>query len=143
MIDRVPWLAIGGGLSLAAALAHLACIVGGPDWYRFFGAGERLAQGVERGALMPHVITLGIAAMLAIWAAFAFSGAGLIARLPLLKVALIVIAAVYLLRGVVLFRPSLLGRPDLSDTFLLWSSLIVLAMGIVHAIGIWRSWNTL
>lgn len=143
MIDRIPWLAIGGGLSLAAAFAHLACIVGGPAWYRFFGAGERLAQGVERGALMPHVITFGIAALLATWAAYAFSGAGLIGRLPLLKLALIAITAVYLLRGLVLFRPSLLGRADLSDAFLLWSSLIVLVMGIVHVIGIWRGWNTL
>jgi hypothetical protein len=141
--DRVPWLALGGGLSLVAALAHLACIVGGPDWYRFFGAGERLARMVEAGRLSPHLATAGIATMLAVWAAYAFSGAGLIVRLPLLKAALILITAVYLLRGLMVVQPSLLGRPDLSAAFMLWSSLIVLAMGIVHAIGIWRSWNTL
>jgi hypothetical protein len=143
VIDRIPWLAIGGGLSLAAALAHLACIVGGADWYRFFGAGERIARAAERGALAPHLITAGIASLLAVWAAYAFSGAGLIGRLPLLKAALILITAVYLLRGLVVVQPSLLGRPDLSGAFLLWSSLIVLAIGIVHAIGLWRSWNML
>jgi hypothetical protein len=141
--ERIPWLAIGGGLSLAAAIGHLACIVGGPGWYRFFGAGERMARAAERGAYMPHAITLGIAALLAIWAAYAFSGAGLITRLPLLKPALVVVTAIYLLRGMVVFRPSLLGRPDLSDSFLLWSSIIVLAIGTIYAIGTWRAWSTL
>ena len=35
-----PWLVAGGILSALAALLHLAVIVGGPVWYRFFGAGE-------------------------------------------------------------------------------------------------------
>ncbi len=143
MIDRIPWLAIGGGLSLAAAVAHIACIVGGPEWYRFFGAGERLARAVERGEIWPHLATFGIAAILSGWAAYAFSGAGLFGRLPLLKPALLIVTAVYLLRGSVLFRPSLLARPDLSSGFLFWSSLIVLTMGAIHAIGVWRAWNTL
>ena len=34
-----PWLIAGGAMSAAAAAVHLAAIVGGPDWYRFFGAG--------------------------------------------------------------------------------------------------------
>lgn len=37
---RDKWLIAGGLLSAAAALLHIAVIVGGPDWYRFFGAGE-------------------------------------------------------------------------------------------------------
>jgi hypothetical protein len=143
VIDRIPWLAIGGALSLAAALAHLACIAGGPDWYRALGAGEGMARAVERGALRPHLITAAIAALLGIWAAYAFSGAGMIGRLPLLKVALVLITTIYLLRGLVLLRPSMLGRPDLSSTFLVWSSLIVLVLGLIHAIGMWRAWNTL
>ena len=140
MIDRIPWLAIGGSLSLAAALTHLACIVGGADWYRFFGAPEGIARAAERGALTPHLITLGIASLLAIWAAYAFSGAGLIGRLPLLKTALILITAVYLLRGLIVVQPSLMGRPDLSSAFMLWSSLIVLAYGLTYALGTWRAW---
>jgi hypothetical protein len=140
---RNPWLIAGGGLSLAAALVHLGCIVGGPAWYRFFGAGEGMARAAARGDWRPAAIAAGIAALLAIWAAYAFSGAGLIGRLPLLRTALLAITAVYLLRGLVLFRPSLLGRPDLSSGFLLWSSLIVLAIGLIHAVGTWRAWPTL
>jgi len=44
-------LKIAGCLSLLASLAHLAIIVGGPSWYRFFGAGEQLATMAEQGLL--------------------------------------------------------------------------------------------
>ncbi len=143
MMGRSAWLAVGGGLSLAAAVLHLACIVGGPAWYRFFGAGEGMARLAERGDWRPAAITTAVAAMLALAAAYAFSGAGLIARLPLLRTGLVVISAIYLLRGLVVLMPSALGRADLSRDFLLWSSLIVLTFGIVHAVGTARVWNSL
>lgn len=138
-----PWLVAGGILSLLASLLHVACIFGGPAWYRFLGAGERMARMAEAGRAEPAVMTAGIAAVLGLAAAYAFSGAGLIGRLPLLRVGLAVISSVYLARGFVALRPALLGRPDLSPSFLLWSSLIVLIFGLVHAIGTWRAWSTL
>jgi hypothetical protein len=143
MTGRSGLLVVGGGLSLAAAALHLACIVGGPAWYRFLGAGEAMTRLAERGDWRPAAITAAIAAMLAMAAAYAFSGAGLIARLPLLRTGLVVISAVYLLRGLVALMPSALGRDDLSRNFMLWSSLIVLAFGIVHAVGTARAWKSL
>jgi hypothetical protein len=137
------WLTVGGWLSIAAALAHLAAIVGGGDWYRFFGAGEAIANAAERGSPVPALLTFGIAAVLGIWAAYAFSGAGRIRKLPLLRSGLVVISAVYLLRGLPLFMPAALGRPDLSPAFILWSSAIVLVYGLAYAIGTWRAWPNL
>lgn len=133
------WLQIGGWLSLVAAALHLAIIVGGPDWYRFFGAGEGMAQAAERGEWTPVLATLGIATVLAIWAAYAFSGAGAIVRLPLLRTGLCLITAIYLGRAAA-FVPLQMVRPDLSDAFALWSSLIVLVFGLTYAIGTWRAW---
>ncbi len=127
-------------MSLAAAVAHIACMIGGPDWYRFFGAGEPIARAAERGSWGPPLITLGIASILAIWAAYAFAGAGLLPRLPLMRTALVAISAVYLARGLMVLYPPLLGRSDLSAAFMLWSSLIVLAIGIAYAVGTWRAW---
>lgn len=135
-----PWLILGGCLSLAAAALHVACIFGGPDWYRFFGAGEPIARAAERGSWVPHLITLGIAALVSLWAAYAFSGAGLIRRLPLLRTGLVVISAIYLARGAMLFMPETFNRPDLSRAFMFWSSLIVLVYGLVYAVGTWRAW---
>jgi hypothetical protein len=141
-MPRNSWLVAAGMLSAAAALLHLAVIVGGPDWYRFFGAGEGMARMAEQGSPRPALITLGIAAILAIWAVYALAGAGLIRRLPLMRTALVAITAVYLLRGLIL-APLLAFRPDKVDAFTLWSSLIVLAYGIVYAVGTWRAWPAL
>ena len=136
------WLIVGGWLSVAAALLHIACIFGGPDWYRFFGAGEGMARAAARGDLRPTLITLGIGAVLLIWAAYAFSGAGSLPRLPLLRTGLIVITAIYLLRGL-FFMPLHFWRPQHSDSFAIWSSLIVLVYGAVYAVGTFRAWRHL
>jgi hypothetical protein len=137
-----PWLIAGGSLSLAASALHVGVILGGPSWYRFFGAGEAMARAAERGAWQPTVITLGIAAVLAVWAAFAFSGAGLIVRLPLLRTGLVVISAIYLLRGLVLPH-AMLFMPHVVTPFLVWSSVIVLVYGATYGIGTWLAWPTL
>jgi hypothetical protein len=139
---RNRWLVVGGLLSAAAALLHIAVIIGGPDWYRFFGAGEGMARAAQRGSWVPVVVTLGIATVLAIWSAYAFSGAGLIPRLPLIRTGLVTISAIYLARGVILF-PSLVLKPQLVDAFAVWSSLIVLAYGVAYAVGTWRAWGFL
>ena len=90
-----------------------------------------------------ELLATGIAAVLAVWAAYAFAGAGLIRPLPLLRLGLIAITVVYLARGLVLVFPAALRRPDLSPAFLFWSSLIVLAIGLVHAVGLVLAWPRL
>jgi hypothetical protein len=132
------WLLAAGLLSTLAALLHLGVIAGGPEWYRFFGAGERMARMAEQGSPIPTLITSGIALMLFVWAAYAFAGAGLIRRLPLMRTGLVTITAIYLLRGMILF-PALAAGPR-ADAFTIWSSLIVLVYGIVYAAGTWRAW---
>ncbi len=136
---RNPWLVTGGILSAVAALLHLAIIPGGPDWYRFFGAGEAMARMAEQGSPTPALITFAIAALLFLWAAYAFAGAGLIRRLPLMRTALLAITAIYLLRGLVL-GPMLVLQPQAIDAFAVWSSAIVLVYGAAYAIGTWRAW---
>ena len=133
------WLLVGGWLSAVAALFHIACIFGGPDWYRFFGAGEGMARAAARGEWQPVLVTLIVAAVLLIWAAYAFSGAGSLPRLPLLRTGLVVITAIYLLRALI-FVPLNMVRSTHSSEFALWSSLIVLVYGAVYAIGTVKAW---
>jgi len=136
------WLIAAGALNGGAALLHLACIIGGPAWYRFLGAGERMARLAERGSLRPALITLGVATVLGFWSAYAFSGAGILPHLPFLRPALIAICTIYALRAAAL--PLMLGRmPDRSPGFLVWSSVIVLGFAVVHGVGIWLNWARL
>lgn len=137
-----PWLIAAGAGSALAALLHLGCIAFGAPWYRFFGAGERMAQLAIAGSPYPTVVTLLIASVLTIWALYALSGAGAIRRLPLLRSALCAITAVYLLRGVVAL-PFVAQLPERSPAFWYWSSAICLVLGAVHLIGLRQVWARL
>jgi hypothetical protein len=139
---RNGWLIAAGIMSAAASLLHVGVIIGGPDWYRFFGAGEEMARAAEQGSSMPGLITAAIALILSIWALYAFSAAGLVRHLPFLRTALVLITGVYLLRGLMLI-PILILKPQLVTMFEIISSLVVLAYGIAYAVGTWRAWPNL
>ncbi len=135
-------LILGAVLSTLAALLHVGCIVFGAPWYRFFGAGEEMARMVEAGSWRPTIITSGITVVLLIWALYALSGAQVIGRLPLLRVGLCVITAVYLVRGLAVV-PVVIWMPGQNTAFLWWSSAICLVFGVTHALGLWKAWDRL
>ncbi|MFT3805447.1 hypothetical protein [Arenimonas sp.] len=135
-------LILGATLSALAALAHLGCIAFGAPWYRFFGAGEGIARMAEAGHWYPTFMALVIAALLFVWSAYALSGAGVIRRLPLLKLGLCAITAVYIGRGLG-FMAIMPLFPGNSLTFWLISSSICLAFGLVHGMGLRQAWARL
>jgi hypothetical protein len=132
-------LALGGALSAAASVVHLACIALGAPAYRFMGAGERMARAVEAGKIEPTLVTLAIASILLAWAMYAFSGAGLGPQLPLTGFALPLISFVYLARAFAfpLLRPRF---PENSTTFWLVSSGACLVLGLLYAVGAVAVW---
>jgi hypothetical protein len=138
------FLLIGAVLSAMAALVHVAIVVGGPSWYRFFGAGEKFAVAAEQGKLLPAIVTLGIAVVLLSWSLFAISGSGALPAFPFLKIALCLITGIYLMRGiggfVLLVTPAFL-KQKLTSTFLVVSSLICLGYGVVHLVGLVQVWD--
>ncbi len=140
-------LIIAAILSFCAALLHIAVILGGANWYRFFGAGEGMAKLAESGSRYPMVVTSIIAFVLAVWGLYALSGAGVIPRLPLLRLALCAITAVYLTRGLAgLVLPFVSNHPAIaanSVTFWLVSSSICCVFGIVYLLGVINTWDQL
>jgi len=136
------FLIVAGILSAVAAILHLGCIYFGAPWYRFFGAGEQMALLSEQGSSQPTLITSGIVLVFSIWSMYAFSAAGITFRLPLIRLALILITIIYLTRGVVGFFliNSTMGR---SPEFWVWSSVICLSFGVVHLIGLKQQWSSL
>ncbi len=131
-------LLFGGVSSFLVAALHLAMIVGGPSWYRFFGAGEQMATLAEEGSWTPALVTLAITIIFTVWGLYAFSATGIVRPLPWLKFALLAIASIYILRGLALF-PWLI-QADRVDPFLVWTSLISLGIGIVHSLGLYQIW---
>jgi putative oxidoreductase len=143
--DRL--LLFGGWLTGVASLLHLAIILGGPDWYRFFGAGEAMARLAARGSSYPTVVTAGIAVILCVWMLYALSGAGWIRRLPFLRLVLPLIAAVYLARAILGVPVVLLVEHPYANqlrakmTFMVVSSAICLFLGLCYAVGAAAVWK--
>jgi putative oxidoreductase len=144
-IEKHIWLLSAAAASTIASLLHIAIIFGGPDWYRFFGAGERMAQLAEQGSRHPTVVTLCIASVLAIFALYAISATGLLPRLPLLKVGLVLISGVFLVRAVAgLTLPWLTTHPAIAQnsmTFWMISSVICLLIGLCFLLGTISIWQ--
>jgi len=140
-------LTIAASLSFIAAFMHLLIIMGGADWYRFFGAGEKMAELAEQGSIQPAVITLFIAGVLSVFGLYALSAAGIILELPLLKLGLCLITAVYLLRGLAGFvLPFVSSHPAVTDnsvTFWILSSIICCLVGGFYLWGIINRWTQL
>lgn len=137
-----PFLICAGILSALAALLHLGCIAFGAPWYRFVGAGEQMAQMASAGHWYPTVSALVIAGVLSVWSLYAFSGAGLVRRLPLLRVALCLVTGIYLIRG--LAFPLLMPYfPGNSTLFWVTTSGICLTIGPIHLMGLRQAWPRL
>ena len=139
---RSPFLIVAASLSALAALLHLGCIAFGAPWYRLLGAGEGMARMAAAGHWYPTAAALVIATTLSVWSLYALSGAGVVRRLPFLRIVLIAITGIYLLRGIA-FVPLMAHFPGNSMAFWYASSAICLGIGIIHAIGLRQAWSRL
>ena len=95
---------------------------------------------LERGSQIPAIITSILVLIFMLWALYAFSGARLIHRFPLLRTALILIGGIYTLRGMqtfVDFFSLLSGRHP--EPRMITFSLVSLVLGVFHLIGTWRA----
>ena len=111
-------LMVAGILSFLAAALHIGVVIGGPRWYRFFGAGESMA-----------------------------SGARLLPGMPYTKVVLSAITTIYLMRGLGgIIAPFVIDHPHIqqnSVAFWLWSSAICLVIGVFYLLGLLSIWTAI
>ncbi|WP_394147475.1 hypothetical protein [Shewanella atlantica] len=137
-------LKFAGSMTAIASFLHVLIIFGGADWYRFFGAGEGMARLSEQGELYPTIVTSGIVFVLAIWSIYAFSGAGIITRLPFTKTVLSLVSLVFLARGFLaiplVLNSDSLYMQELAEkmTFMVTTSLVCIILGAAYAVGTCR-----
>jgi hypothetical protein len=141
---RIALLLAAGG-SLGVAALHVAIPLIGTEAYRFFGA-PNMAEIVEAGvALRAALITFSLAAIFAVWGLYALSGAGVLRRLPLLRLGLLVIGGIYTLRGLLLIQEiiaSIQGKMR-EPQYFMWFSVVSLVIGIFYLTGTIRAWKDL
>jgi hypothetical protein len=106
-----------------------------------------MARLAARGSAYPAVVTTGIAVVLGAWALYALSGAGVVRRLPRLRLALVLIAAIYLTRGVfgvplvLLVDDPYAAELRARMTFMVVTSAICIALGLCYAVGAASAWR--
>jgi len=131
-------LLVAAGCSAAVALLHVGILVMGPPWYRWFGAPSLAAQIEAGSALGPILLTLAVAALFVVWAGYGLSGAGVIRRWPLVRLALWVIAIIYLLRGLQVIPEAVYAaRGKVPLRFAVFSAFSAFA-GVVYLVGVVR-----
>jgi hypothetical protein len=108
-----------------------------PALYRHISAGVEFELGLMAEQGQPdHDTTVFFAVIFALWALYAFSGAGLTSQLPLLRAALIAICAIYLLRALALLPEiDMLAHQGYPFRFVVFSSVSLLA-GLLYLIGL-------
>lgn len=133
-VARSRALIAAGIFSASVALLHVGCLIFGAPWYRFLGAGERMARLAERGHWYPTLVTSVVTLVMIVWSAYAFSGAGVLRRLPFLRVVIFGAGAILMLRGV---GAVALVRffPENSVTFWIVTSLASAAGGLLYLVG--------
>ncbi|HZX77593.1 hypothetical protein [Lysobacter sp.] len=138
---NLPLIA-GALLSVAAATVHAACLTYGAPLYRMLGAGDDMVRMAGRGEMLPAAVSLTLAAGIAAAAVYAFSGAGMLRRLPFARTVLCLVTAVYLFRGIGfgVFVPLF---PENPFGFWMWSSAFSLLAGLLHYAGLRRAWADL
>ncbi len=124
-------------INTAIAILHIIIIFVGARAYSYFGAGEWMASQALQGSPVPALITSGVTAVFLGFAAYNLAGAGKI-RLPLVRLALFGITAVYLLRGLIVLTFPFAQEPV--STFDVAASLIAFAIGMLHALAFYQTY---
>lgn len=136
-------LLFAGVLSFCAAAFQLVISLV-PDWSAFFGAGDALVSN----PLLLLAAGLGVSILLVIWGFYGLSGAGLIRRLPLLRLGIFLIGAIYIFRGLpIVFQllalanilPSI-GAMELQNFLVTLGALIA---GLSYWVGFALGWKQL
>jgi len=140
-MDRKNWLKIAAGLSFFMAVAQTVISLS-PAAAAYFMAPPPLLENRWRLFLIGEAAAL----VLVLFGLYALSGAGVIRRLPLLRLGLIGISSLFLLRGLFVVFSVLAILGILEGQLLIQgeiSTLVFLAAGIAFAVGTVLNWRAM
>ena len=123
----------GGIIAALAALWHLLCIIGGPEWFAFARAPQAIVDSAREGTWLAPLGTVVVAGLMLACTLFALSGAGIIHRMPLLTPALVTIALLCIVRALIAL--PYLWTPAGADIWQIVASSVWLYVGLCFAAG--------
>jgi hypothetical protein len=122
-----------GVIACASSIWHLLCIFGGAHWFAFARAPQQIIDSSQQGTLLAPIGTVIVASLMFSCTVFAFSAAGLIRKVPLLKSALMTISILCILRGLIAI-PTFVNSTGL-DLWQIIASTVWFYVGICFAAG--------
>lgn len=142
MKNKSSLLILGAVLSFCAAVFQ-AVIGFVPAWSAAFGAG-----GLASNPPLLLILSLLVALLLVIWGFYGLSGAGVIRRLPMLRLGLLVIGILYMLVGInfpfqVLAMLGILPAAQPIPIYIMLVSLGAFVASLAYLIGLAVSWKRL
>ena len=120
-------------MALMTAIAHLSCLVLGPECFKAQLAPASLVESAEKGTLLAPIATLVVSSLFILAAAYALSALDLI-RLPLTATALAVLAVLCTLRGLATI-PLALVETQLMSPFSYIAGSLWFLVGLFYGYG--------
>lgn len=145
-MNRSPQLLRAGALvSFVVALIHVACVFTGEATARFFNAPRFVIALIQQHSLWIVPVAVAIASILGGFGLLAWSGAGLMRRLPLLRTGLVTVTTIYLLRGLIIVPLTLfaLQHPGRIAWPAFLFCLVALGVGLLYLCGTIGRWRAL
>ncbi len=132
-------LILAGVLSLAVAVFQV---------YLGFSPAASAYWGGPTDQPILLIASLVVGFVFVLWGLYGFSAAGVIRRLPLLRLGLIVIGGIYILRGIPLLTilltlAGIIQDPQPIPPQALISSLVSLGIGLAYLVGTIAAWPSL
>lgn len=103
-------------VAIFVVIAHMSCIWLGPVCFSLQRAPSSIIESSQNGTWLAPIGTIFISMLFLLCALYALSGAKIIKRLPLLKLAIYCISAICLARGILVI-PILYIYPNLRSLF--------------------------
>lgn len=132
-------LKIAGIINIILGIGHLIAMIWLNEVFEIFGIGEPMNELSQIHPSIPYIITVIVAMGFFIFGLYGFSAAGMIRKLPLLKLGIFGIAALFILRAVsgiveILFT-------DVSLTLETTNSIVSLTIGLLYLLGGLKKWS--
>jgi hypothetical protein len=131
--------------SFAFAALHIGALFGGEPAARFFNAPRPVLALIQQQSLWIIPVVLVICGVLSAFGLYAWSGAGLMRRLPLLRTGLVTIGSIYSLRGLLIVPLVIFAMRH--PGAVAWQSftfcIVSLMVGVLTLAGTFRQWRLL
>jgi hypothetical protein len=128
------FLVLAATITIATALAHMSCIYFGPECYSLQMAPPFVVKWAQEGSYLAALAAVVVSSIFIVMGLYALSGAGLIRRLPLLKLGLYTITTVCIIRGL-LGMQLWLRHQEKIDVSVFYVGLVWLVVGLLYLFG--------